>query len=63
MVITYKINSISQWGKILVTVKFIRSEGHKILRNLHLRFVVCSNGQIYGRDFEKFCGLLRIYEL
>ena len=22
-----------------------------------------SNGQIYGGDFPKFCGLLRIYEL
>ena len=22
-----------------------------------------SNGQIYGGDFEKFCGLLRIYEI
>ena len=38
-------------------------EGHKILRNLHLRFVLCSNGQIYGGDFAKFCGLLRIYEV
>ena len=38
-------------------------EGHKILRNLHRRFVLCSNGQIYGGDFAKFCGLLRIYEL
>ena len=31
--------------------------------NLHCRFVLCFNGQIYGGDFEKFCGLLRIYEL
>ena len=38
-------------------------EGHKFLRNLHRRFVLCSNGQIYGGDFAKFCGLLRIYEL
>ena len=38
-------------------------EGPKILQNLHLRFVLCSNGQIYGGDFAKFCGLLRIYEL
>ena len=38
-------------------------EGHKILRNLHRRFVLCSNGQIYGGDFAKFYGLLRIYEL
>ena len=28
-----------------------------------LDFVLCSNGQIYGGDFAKFCGLLRIYEL
>ena len=33
------------------------------MRNLHRRFVLCSNGQIYGGDFAKFCGLLRIYEL
>ena len=33
------------------------------LRNLHRRFVPCSNGQIYGGDFAKFCGHLRIYEL
>ena len=37
-------------------------EGHKILRNLHCRFVLCSNGQIYGGDFANLCGLLRIYE-
>ena len=28
-------------------------EGHKILRNLHCRFVLCSNGQIYSGDFKK----------
>ena len=34
------------------------------MRNLHRRFVLCSNGQIYGGDFTKFCGVLRIlYEL
>ena len=38
-------------------------EGHKFLWNLHRTFVLCSNGQIYGGDFAKFCGLLRIYEL
>ena len=38
-------------------------EGHKFLRNLHRRFVLCSNGQIYGGYFAKFCGLLRIYKL
>ena len=31
-------------------------EGHKILRNLHIR-------KIYGGDFSKICGLLTIYEL
>ena len=29
-------------------------EGHMFLRNLHLRFVLCSNGQIYSGDFAKF---------
>ena len=24
---------------------------------------LCSNGQIFGGDFAKLCGLLRIYEL
>ena len=38
-------------------------EGHKILRNLHRRFDCYYIGQIYGGDFAKFCGLLRIYEL
>ena len=37
-------------------------EDHKFLQNLHRRFVLCSNGQIYSEDFTKFCGLLRIYE-
>ena len=38
-------------------------EGNKILRNLHLTFVLCSASQKQGEDFAKFCGLLRIYEL
>ena len=38
-------------------------EGHKILRNLHQLFVLCTASQIIGGDFAKFCGLLRIYEL
>ena len=38
-------------------------EGDKILWNLHDRFVLFSASQIYGGDFAKFCGLLRIYEL
>ena len=29
-------------------------EGHTFLRNLHRRFVLCSNGQIYGGDFAKY---------
>ena len=33
------------------------------LRNLHLRFVLCSASQIYSGDFTKFCDLLIIYEL
>ena len=37
-------------------------EGHKILRNLQ-PFDWHYIGQIYGGDFTKFCGLLRIYEL
>ena len=41
----------------------IFSEGHKILRNLHRRFVLRSNGQTYDGNCAKFCGLLRIYEL
>ena len=35
----------------------------KSLRNHNLRYVLFSNGQIYGGDFAKFCSLLKIYEL
>ena len=38
-------------------------EGHKTLRNLHRRFDRYTLEQIYGGDFAKFCGLLRIYEI
>ena len=38
-------------------------EGHKILQNLQCRFDWHYIGQIYGGDYSKFCGLLRIYEL
>ena len=38
-------------------------EGQNFLQNLHLRFALCRASQIYGGDFAKFCGLLRIYEL
>ena len=45
-------------------LKFIYSEkATKFWRNLHRRFVLCSASQIYGGDFAKFCGLLRIYKL
>ena len=30
---------------------------------ISIRFVICNDGQIYGGDFAKLCGLLRIYEL
>ena len=33
------------------------------MRNLHHRFDRYYIGQIYGGDFAKMCGLLRIYEL
>ena len=33
------------------------------MRNLHLRFVLCSASQIYSGDFAKFCCPLGIYEL
>ena len=33
------------------------------MRNLHRRFDRYYLGQIYGGDFTKNCGLLRIYEL
>ena len=33
------------------------------MQNLHGRFDWYYIGQIYGGDFAKFCGLLRIYEL
>ena len=38
-------------------------EGHKMLQNLHFRFDWHYIGQIYGGDFAKFWGHLRIYEL
>ena len=33
------------------------------MRNIHRTFVLSSNGRIYGGDFAKLCGILRIYEL
>ena len=38
-------------------------EGNKVLWNLHRRFDGYYIEQIYGGDFAKFCGLLRIYKL
>ena len=49
--------------KILLIKVHIFWEGLKVLRNLHHKFVLCSNGQIYGGYFVKCFGLLRIYEL
>ena len=46
----------------LVKLRFCE-KNTKILQNHHLRFVLCSIGQIYSGDFAKFRGLLRIYEL
>ena len=47
------------------TLKFIYSE--KATKFCEISTVdlsyVCSNDQIYGGNFAKFCGLLRIYEL
>ena len=56
---------VKYWLFIVYTsIKFIYSEKYtKVLRNHHLRFDLCSNGQIHGGDFTKFCSLLRIYEL
>ena len=53
------------WGRLIASSSIkvhIFWEGYKFLQNLHRRFVICSNGQIYGGDFSKFFGLLRIYE-
>ena len=38
-------------------------EDHKILRNPFRWFDCYTIGQIYGKYFAKFCGLLRIYVL
>ena len=44
-------------------LKFTYSEkATNFFQNLHRRFVLGSNGQRYGGDFAKLCGLLRIYE-
>ena len=51
------------WAVASVYKVHIFWEGHKILQNLHRRFDRYNIGQIYGGDFAKNCGLLRIYEL
>ena len=54
----FNLKSFKKLGKV-----HIFWEGHKILRNLHRRFDWHYIRQIYGGDFEKFCDLLRMYEL
>ena len=51
---------MNQWHCFKVLIVW---EAHKMLRNLHRRFDWHYIGQIYGGDFAKFYGLLRIYEL
>ena len=53
---------VSIWFKIFIKVH-IFWEGHKIWQNLHGKFDRYYIGQIYGGDFAKFCGPLRINEL
>ena len=58
------VSSSSAKDRLSITLNLRFCEkGTRILRNHHLGFVPCSNRQIYGGDFAKFCGLLRIYEL
>ena len=47
---------------ILLKLRFYEKDT-KNLRNNHIRFVLCSNSQIYDGDFAKCRDLLRIYEL
>ena len=60
-------NSIQELLKRNMNGRFIKVhifwDGHKFLQNLHRRFVLCSNGQIYSREYAKFCGHLGIFEL
>ena len=55
--LAYRPPENKQWKKVKVHIFW---EGHKILRNLHHRFVLCSNGQIYGGDFAKFVAFLKL---
>ena len=54
-----KLNNFEQ--PFVYPLKFIYSE--KALQNHHQFFVLCTDSQIIGGDFPKFCGLLRICEL
>ena len=54
---------VSQTFDLMFKFIYVFWEGHKILRNLYLTFVLWSASQKLGEDFAKFSGLLRIYEL
>ena len=58
----YKVIVYKSRGELFLIKVYIFCEGHNILRNLHRTFVLCAS-QFYIEDFEKFCGLIRIYEL
>mgnify|MGYP007025462761 CR=1 FL=1 len=51
------------WLAFIYVKVHIFWEGHKILQNLHCKFDRYYIRQIYGGDFAKLRGLLRIYEL
>ena len=53
------------WIQVVVILLKLRfcEKATKVLGNHQLKFVLCSNGQIFSGDFAKLCGLLRIYEL
>ena len=57
----YKKNGNTKRETVFIKVHIFWG-GHKILQNLHCRFVLCSASQIYSGDFAKFSGLLRIYD-
>ena len=56
-----KLHRISNEDDVYICKVHIFWEGHKIFQNLHRRFVLCSNGQIYSGGFTKLCGHLRKY--
>ena len=63
--IEIKVAGLQSWGQIDGTPCMYseKATNDKNLQNLHRRFDRYNIGQIYGGDFAKFCGLLRIYEL